>query len=276
MLQDISPDKLDNSYSATFRPEKSDIIMHFKGGKVLACEDMTSPFPEYSRICPPDKCVYLFAVAGNRYFLALDDEVIPPGGYAYSDVKKLRRAEGAQKSVILALFTAYHLWGWYTNNRICGYCGSPTVPDYNERALMCRSCCRVIYPRINPAVIVGVTNGDKLLITHYAKNRGVTYDALVAGFTEIGETFEQTVEREVREEVGLSVKNIRYYKSQPWGYSGTILAGFFCDVDGDTSLNIDESELSSASWQTREEIQGQPDDYSLTNEMMMKFRNSEI
>ncbi|HPY85282.1 MAG TPA: NAD(+) diphosphatase [Ruminococcus flavefaciens] len=175
---------------------------------------------------------------------------------------------------IMVMFTSYHLWSWYTNNKICGYCGGKTVTDYNERALFCKNCCRVIYPRINPAVIVGVINGDKLLVTRYAKDRGVSYDALVAGFTEIGETFEQTVAREVHEEVGLKVKNIRYYKSQPWGYSGGILAGFYCDLDESEEITIDKTELSCAEWRTRDEITGQPDDLSLTNEMMMHFKNN--
>ena len=102
----------------------------------------------------------------------------------------------------------------------------------------------------------------------------MSYDALVAGFTEIGETFEQTVAREVHEEVGLKVKNIRYYKSQPWGYSGGILAGFYCDLDESEEITIDKTELSCAEWRTRDEITGQPDDLSLTNEMMMNFKNN--
>ena len=131
--------------------------------------------------------------------------------------------------------------------------------------MRCTGCGKVIYPRLNPAVIAGVINGDKLLITHYVRNRGVTTNALVAGFTEIGETLEQTVSREVMEEVGLKVKNIRYYKSQPWGFSGGILAGFFCDVDGSDIITLDHSELSSAVWTDKNNITGQNDDYSLTN-----------
>ena len=96
-------------------------------------------------------------------------------------------------------------------------------PADNERAMVCRCCGQRNYPRINPAVIIGVTNGDRLLMTKYA-DRPLAFYALVAGFTEIGETFEQTVEREVMEEVGLKVKNIRYYKSQPWAIDLDILA----------------------------------------------------
>ncbi|MBQ7628033.1 MAG: NUDIX domain-containing protein [Clostridiales bacterium] len=131
-------------------------------------------------------------------------------------------------------------------------------------------CGNVIYPKIAPAVIVGVTNGDRLLVTKY--RTGYNHFALVAGFTEIGETLEQTVAREVMEETGLKVTNIRYYKSQPWGIAGDLLAGFYCDVQGDDTIKMDEGELKVAEWRTRSDIELQPGQFSLTNEMMMLFK----
>ena len=128
------------------------------------------------------------------------------------------------------------------------------------------------YPRINPAVIVAVRNEDKLLVSTYA-GREYTNMALIAGFAEIGETIEETVHREVMEEVGLKVKNLRYYKSQPWSFSGTLLFGFFCDVDGDDTLTVDHEELSMAQWVERDKIPDQGNNISLTKEMMMLFRD---
>mgnify|MGYP005880150537 CR=1 FL=1 len=93
------------------------------------------------------------------------------------------------------------------------------------------------------------------------------------GFAEIGETIEETVHREVMEEVGLKVKNLRYYKSQPWSFSGTLLFGFFCDVDGDDTLTVDHEELSMAQWVERDKIPDQGNNISLTKEMMMLFRD---
>ena len=110
--------------------------------------------------------------------------------------------------------TAYQLARWYRDNAYCGRCGKKTRLDDTERAIRCE-CGNLVYPRIIPAVIVGITNGDKILVTKY--KTGFAHFALVAGFTEIGETLEQTVAREAMEETGLKVKNIRYYKSQPWG-----------------------------------------------------------
>jgi NAD+ diphosphatase len=237
---------------------------------------MQEPFPRIADIQPKVQPFYLFTIGNIRCFMCTDEDVTAPEGYSYASVRQLRRAEGAEKLHIFALFTAYHLFKWYSTSRFCGGCGAQTVPDDRERAMRCPACGNIIYPRINPAVIVGVTNGDKLLLTRYARGRGVTFDALVAGFTEIGEALEQTVEREVMEEVGLRVKNIRYYKSQPWGLSGGILAGYFCDVDGSDTVTLDESELSAAVWTKRGDITGQPDDMSLTNEMMLVFRDGKV
>ena len=143
-----------------------------------------------------------------------------------------------------------------------------------ERALKCEACGHVIYPRINPAVIVGVTKGDSLLITRY--RTGYAHNALVAGFTEIGETLEQTVQREVMEETGVSVHNIRYYKSQPWGMAQDLLAGFFCDADESAVIHMDPNELKYAEWVRREDIVLQPNNLSLTNDMMKCFRDGNI
>ena len=162
------------------------------------------------------------------------------------------------------------MWRWYRDNRYCGRCKGALSLHDTERALKCKACGNVIYPRINPAVIVGVKKGNSLLITRY--RNGYAHNALVAGFTEIGETLEQTVEREVMEETGVKVKNIRYYKSQPWGTAQDILTGFFCEADGNGEIRMDENELQYAEWVKREDIVLQPQPLSLTNEMMKLFK----
>ncbi len=140
--------------------------------------------------------------------------------------------------------------------------------------MRCPSCGQMEYPKICPCVIVGILHEDKILVTRYkGENRG-RY-ALVAGFTEIGETIEETVHREVMEETGLHVKNLRYYKCQPWPYSESLLFGFFCELDGEDKIRLDEQELALAEWVEREDITVEPDDLSLTNEMMLAFKNGD-
>ena len=216
---------------------------------------------------------YLFTVDDRPTFLLrselAEDEI--PEGFAFMDIRTMRQAAYGPQHRLFAAITAYQLSNWYRDNRFCGTCGHPTVHSETERAVRCTACGRTIYPRIIPAVIVGVLNGDRILLTKYA-GRDFAHYALIAGFSEIGETFEETVRREVMEEAGIRVKNIRYYKSQPWGIVDDLLAGFYCDVDGDPTIHMDKNELKEAAWHTRDEIVLQPTDHSLTNEMMTRFK----
>ena len=136
--------------------------------------------------------------------------------------------------------------------------------------LRCPDCGNMIFPKIAPAVIVAVIDGNRILMSKYAGRAYKKY-ALIAGFTEIGETVEETVAREVMEEIGLKVKNIRYYKSQPWGVDSNLLLGFFADLDGDDTIRLDENELSEAEWFERDAMPAHDDGISLTREMMGIF-----
>ena len=145
--------------------------------------------------------------------------------------------------------------------------------DKVERAMRCPSCGQIVYPRINPAVLAAVRHRDKLLLTHYANRPNATRYALVAGFTEIGETLEDTVRREVMEEVHLPVKNIRYHGSQPWGFAGNIMVGFWADLDSeDETVILDRSELDEGVWLSREELPVEENPASLTHTMIQLFR----
>ena len=276
MIQDIFPAKFFNHYEQ-MNPSDSDSVFLFSEGKVLVHykQDLkTLSFPSFSDFSEQTlSAVYLFSIDKQKYFLISDQTEIPAGlsDFSFYTPRQLRDMPLASNVELFAVFSAYHLWKWYDDNKFCGHCGHSLEHDTVERALYCPECKSKIYPRINPAVIIGIINGDKILITKY--RIGYAHSALVAGFTEFGETFEQTVEREVMEEVGLKVKNIRYYKSQPWALAQDILAGFFCEVDGDDKIKMDESELKYAEWVSRSEIELQPSDYSLTNEMMKLFKS---
>lgn len=279
MIQDIWPSVFYNHFENLVASEK-DVAVYFREGKLLCLYDEKS-----KKICFPfisdflgSKSIYLFSIDNIKYFLIPEQKKIPEGlsNFDFYTPRQLRDMPLDSNVDIFAVFSAYHLWKWYDDNKFCGHCGKPLEPDSVERALYCPACKSKIYPRINPAVIIGILNQkkDKILITKYRK--GYAHSALVAGFTEFGETLEQTVEREVMEEVGLKVKNIRYYKSQPWALAQDILAGFFCEVDGDDIIKMDNGELKYAEWVSRENIELQPNDYSLTNEMMKMFKTGGI
>ncbi len=275
MIQDIAPRKLYNHFVPDYTPKEGDHVFSFKDGDLLMSftEDKVC-FPTVADY-PSDavkELVYLFSVE-EEVFLLLRKEVAPPEGFSYQKLKVLRDKYFLPKDYVFAAFTAYQLNDWYSVTRFCGKCGSPNEDDKLERARTCPHCGNKIYPRINPAVIIGVTDKstNKIVLTKY--RTGFGHNALVAGFTEIGETLEETVEREVMEEVGLTVTNIRYYKSQPWGIASDILAGFFCDVTGDSQIKMDGSELKYAEWVSPEDIVLQPLEYSMTNEMMKLFKD---
>ena len=220
---------------------------------------------------------YLFTIEETAYYLWMSREpgsaaqeppVIP--GYEYGRLSLLRHSR--PRDLSFAGETAYQLYGWYRDNRFCGRCGASMRFGDKERNMVCPVCGNVSYPKIMPAVIVGVTDGDRLLMTRY-RGREYRGRALIAGFCEIGETGEDTVRREVMEEAGLRVKNIRYYKSQPWGFDSDLLLGYYCEVDGDTAITMEEDELSVAEWVRRAEITETFENMSLTNEMICRFRD---
>ena len=277
MIQDIYPSRLQNEYKDYVIRDEDNLIAFDKDGKILI-RDVQGKIEFLKGSDVKDKnSIYLFGIDDKRYFLLdsfkddIRNECEEDGGLAYYTIREIRDTfSGTSMVEVYAAFTAYHLWRWYAENRFCGRCGTPLKHSDKERALICPDCGSVIYPRINPAVIVAVTKGDKLLLTRYRS--GYAHNALVAGFTEIGETLEETVAREVMEETGVRVKNIRYYKSQPWGMAQDILVGFFCDADGDGEIHMDEDELKYAEWVKREDIVLQPNNLSLTNEMMKVFK----
>ncbi|MBP5592329.1 NAD(+) diphosphatase [bacterium] len=269
MIQDIGPSKFDIAFK-NLKSQETDFILYFnKNGEILVKAEGDSLLFSTAKNSPAtEKIIYLFSVDEKRYFLVVTQDEISLAGFCYHGLRELRGSN--LNADLLVAFTAYHLWRWYTDNRFCGRCAAEFSFSETERALVCKKCGNTVYPRINPAVIVAVTKGDTLLVTRY--RNGYNHNALVAGFTEIGETLEQTVAREVMEETGIKVKNIRYYKSQPWGIAQDILVGFFCEAEGDNEIRLDENELKFAQWLKRDEVELQPDSISLTNEMMKMFK----
>ena len=277
MIQDIYPKKLNNSFNFATGISPDSLIVVHNDGKLLLKQDEennTIAFPNAGDFSSNINGIYLFKIDEEEFFYTMDFDCAAspiPEGFTFYTMKQLRDNQLNPKHYVFACYTAFQLINWYECNRFCGKCGTANVLSTTERALVCPKCGHTRYPRINPAVIVGVRNGDKLLLTKY--RTGFAHNALVAGFTEIGEAMDETVAREVMEETGLKVKNITYYKSQPWGVASDILLGFYCDVDGDDTITMDEGELKYAKWVSREDIELQPLDYSLTNEMMKLFKD---
>lgn len=288
MIQGILPYEFDNRY-ADKQPDTESYLAFIRDQTLLLKDTGQSIiFPQFKQI--PDcrlETTYLFSISEYKFFLVdkqyTEDDtsvmsatvtVLLNDGYQFyhtSTIIPILR-ERSPKWLCFAGATAYQLGSWYQNNRYCGKCGGLFQKGSHERLLCCGSCKHTIYPKIQPAVIVAVTHNDRILLTKYADTQHSKRYALIAGFAEIGEAIEETVRREVMEESGIKVKNIRYYKSQPWAFSDTLLLGFFCELDGSEEITIDSHELSVAKWVTRDKLPSEQDDISLTYEMIRIFK----
>lgn len=287
MIQDIGNHRYDNAYRPA-KPTPESYCLAFSGSKALMREGGEKGIDELElprlRDWPEDANLdprYLFRIDDQEFYLArpggaielgetLDPDMLP-SGFSFESIQVLRTARPRWKA--FGCVTACQLSRWYASNQFCGRCGTPLEHVATSRELACPSCGNVVYPRINPAIIVGITWGDRILLTKYA-SRAYTHYALVAGFMEIGEAPEDTIRREVMEEVGLHVRDIRYYGSQPWPFTDTVLLGYYADVDGDKHVHVDHVELKLGEWWKREAIRERlplADDSSLTNEMITQF-----
>lgn len=269
MIQDIGARQFSNEWLMR-EPKAEDKVYFFRGREVLTDAEMDLPRYEQVRNLDGVELRYLFHIDEEYYYLGVTDEAVELEGYCYRIGRDLRAVRPMDKA--LAGFTAMHLNGWYRSNRFCGRCGHAMVTGTDERKMVCPHCKSMVYPRINPAVIVAVTDGDRLLMTKYsAKAHTVHHYVLIAGFVEIGETAEQTVAREVLEEAGVKVKNIRYFGSQPWGCDGNLTLGYYAELDGDDHLTRDTEELADARWFNRAEVPVPKDDVSVTSAMIRCF-----
>lgn len=274
MIQDIAPHQLDNSFKVQ-TPMYSDHLFIFRDKKVLVRKgDGESTIPLFSNITPywpevSDYARYLFSIDSDNFFLVDESKanIVLPSEYGLENITVFRTM--TPKHMGFAGITAHQLYRWYEDNAFCGRCGRPMIDSTTERARCCPSCGCINYPHISPAIIVAITDGERLLM---AKNGYYKHFALIAGFVEFGETFEDTVRREIYEEVGLKVKNIRYYKSQPWAFSCTEMIGFFADLDGDDIITLRDNELQEAKWFAYDEIPPSMDNLSIAQEMIEVVR----
>lgn len=279
MIQDIGPHQFHNRFYPHQAGPGDYFLFYEKRAVLLRHGDGQIEFPLFEEVSEVarQRAVYLFSIDEKRFFWSDTEGAHTydsyPAGYDFEGIQVMRRAR--PKHLAFAAVTGLQLVGWYRSRRFCGGCGASLAHSEKERMLYCSNCGQTEYPKLSPAVIIAVTHGNRLLMSKYAGREYKKY-ALLAGFAEIGETIEDTVRREVMEEVGLKVKNLHYYKSQPWSFTDTLLMGFFAELDGDDAIRLDREELAMAEWFERDAIPVKYEDCSLTNEMMMAFKEGRI
>jgi len=162
---------------------------------------------------------------------------------------------------------------WDRTHQYCGQCGTPTENLARERAKRCPACGLISYPRLSPAIIIAVVrhteHGDRLLLARNHRFPPGRY-SVIAGYVEPGETLEECARREVGEEVGIQIKNIRYFGSQPWPFPNSLMIGFTAEYDGGEFI-LEEEEIAEAGWFAADSLPGLPPKMSIARKMIDWF-----
>jgi NAD+ diphosphatase len=211
-----------------------------------------------------DDAHYLGVLHGEHLFAA-KVEGKPTAGLV---ARHLMMLHGTLADDIMAVAgRASHVIDWASTHRFCGRCGAENERDPSgERAMRCPRCGLLAYPRITPAIIVLVRRGEQALLARGARFPLPFYSTL-AGFSEIGESLEETLAREVREEVGIEVKNVRYFGSQPWPFPNSLMLGFVADYAGG-EIVIDPKEIVDAGWYSVDALPSIPPPVSIARRLI--------
>jgi NAD+ diphosphatase len=212
--------------------------------------------------------LYLGELAGSHcYAIEVEEGISPPEGMAFQGLRQV--AALTDEDTFSLAGRALQILEWEKTHQYCGQCGTPTDNSATERARVCPNCGLLQFPRLAPAIIVLVRRGDELVLArsrHFPSN----LYSVIAGFVEPGETLEQAVEREVWEEVGLSVKDIRYFSSQPWPFPHSLMIGFTANyAGGDIVLN--DNELEDAGWYSVDNLPVLPSRISISRRLIDWF-----
>jgi NAD+ diphosphatase len=211
---------------------------------------------------------YLGTYGGDHCYAAelAGEQIAPmvPEGHALLGLRDLL---GHMDDTLAGLSgRAFQILEWNRNHRYCGRCGGETVPRDNERARTCPSCKRTSYPPVAPAIMILITHGRKLLLARKVGWGNTRYSAL-AGFVEPGETLESTVIRETREEVGVEIKDIRYFGSQPWPFPNNLMIAFTAEYAGG-NVTPDGVEIEQAAFFDADELPNLPPGISISRRMI--------
>jgi len=254
------------------RPESlatGTLAFAFRGDKLLVSAAPDTPtLPDFTtsqRLAPSAAIHYLGELDGVACVaIALAPDAPEPDGWRYAGLRSLFFK--MPESLIAIAQRAFQVVEWERTHRYCGRCGTPTRDKDGERAKECPSCGYAAYPRVTPAMMVLVTRGRELLLARSPRFPPGMYSAL-AGFVEPGETIEDCIRREVREEVGIEVTDIRYFASQSWAFPHSLMIAYNAEYAGG-ELHPQESEIAEARWFAYDEVPNLPPSISISRRLI--------
>jgi NTP pyrophosphohydrolases containing a Zn-finger, probably nucleic-acid-binding len=269
MLNEIGPSIFSNKYVQNQVIADNDFLLCYHNNEVLLKKSGDEyEIPRRSdfagSIQPP---IYLFSINSHHCF-GLATPQANHASLEYQDVFTLRNHKNKELAWMGSV--GHQLMTWHSNHQYCGRCGSKTELKKEERATVCPQCNLVTFPSIAPAVIVAITCNNKILLAKGLHYRGDFY-ALIAGYVDVGESIEETVVREVKEEVGLNIKNLKYYKSQPWPFSASLMLGFTAEADDTQPIVVDETEIKEAGWFERGNLPPHASSASISGDLITAF-----
>ncbi len=204
--------------------------------------------------------------------VGLEVDVEAPDGTAFRDLRGM--LADIDDELFAVAGTAKQVVDWHVTHRFCGRCGARTGPGPEELTKRCPNCGMVYHPRISPAAIVLVRRGDEVLLARSPGFPKGVY-SIIAGFVEPGESLEETVEREVREETGIEVANVRYFGSESWPFPNSLMVGFLADY-ASGELRMDPEELEDAGWYRRDALPTRPPRLSIARRMIDAYVDDRV
>lgn len=244
-------------------------MLYFCKGK-LVC-DPKKNWSEYSwseGALELKNCLFVSKIQDQYWYCTeLTEKAVPDSWIEFG----LRDLAESDAKIFALVSRASQLLRWQTGHMYCGHCGSNTITGETEHVMVCSKCSVLYYPKLTPCVIVLIHRKSDILLARNIRYKDSPMYSLIAGFIEVGETVEQAVHREVQEEIGVSVRNIRYQASQTWPFPSQLMLGFYAEYE-DGEIDIQEDEILTADWFPLNKLPLTPPTLSIAGWMIEQFK----
>lgn len=251
-------------------------LIIFNNNKIIFDTDINNFILDYAYLnIDIDNSIYVgIGESNNTLYYAVDvsNTIFSINDQGYTslieiDIRSILVKSSAEEIALVG--RAQHLLDWYKNSQFCGACGSKNMYSDKEGAFYCSCSKNMLYPKISPCVIGIILNGDEILLARNKLFPEGMFSA-IAGFVEASETLEQTFEREIHEEVGLKVKNIKYFGSQPWPFPNQLMIAFTCEYESG-EIDVDGEEIVEASWFNVSNMPNIPPTSSISGQLINSY-----